>query len=148
MEIAFSSFLLDHAVDDVLDTTDVDLAFQERLHVLVLALHLHEVDAHVLSSFGVFIDSSKNLAEVAHVDTPFMQEVFQTLGIDRDSLLLLQVLDQVRDRLLSDVGRQFCDVLFLSFKLFCSHVQLNILLEDISVKAVFGCLRNESLHLS
>ena len=103
MEITFSSFLLDHAVDDVLDTTDVDLAFQERLHVLVLALHLHEVDAHVLSSFGVFIDSSEDLAEVAHVDTPFMQEVFQTLGIDRDSFLLLQVLDEVRDRLLSDV---------------------------------------------
>lgn len=79
MEVTLATLLLNQAIDHVLGTANEDLTLQQRLHVLVLALHLHEVNAHVLLSFGVFADSGKNFAEVAHVDTPFMQEVFQAL---------------------------------------------------------------------
>ena len=138
MEISFTSLLLDDAVDHVLGRSEENLTLKESLQVLVVALHLHEVNAHVFLSLGMIVESSEHLTEISHVDTSLMEEVSQGLGINRDSFLLFQVIDHVRDRLVGDKSGQALDIILFGFDLSCGHIELAALLVDIGVEAVLG----------
>ena len=68
----------------------------------VLSLHLEQMHVHVLLRLWNGIESGKHLAEVAHVDASLVKEVFEALGINRDTFLLFQILDTVWNSLLDN----------------------------------------------
>jgi len=72
MEITFPTFLLNHAIDDMLSTAQENLSLQQSLNVPIFALHLQKMYAHVLGSFGMFIEKRNNFTEITHINTPFM----------------------------------------------------------------------------
>ena len=143
MEIALTPLLLDDPVDDVLGAAQQYLTLQQNLQVAELTEHLKHVNAHiVLLHLWLLREHSEHFSKVPHVDTPFVEKVFQALRVDRDALLLLEILDQVRDGLIIDERSQVLNILFLFGKLFSCHVQMSVLLEDIGIESVFGRFGN------
>ena len=128
VKVTLSFLFFNNAVDYVLSTAQEDLALEQILDMLVVAHHLQKLDAHVFLGSRRLVHGSQNGAEVAHVNTSFVQEVFKALRVDRDSLLLLQILHQARDRLLGDVLCQVLHVLLLLLEFVSGHVELDVFL--------------------
>ena len=112
-----------------------------------LAEHLQHVNTHVsFLRLRLLSEHSECFSQVSHVDTPFVEEVFQALRVDRDAFLLLQILNQVRNGFIIDERSQALNILLFFGKLFSRHVQMSVLLEDIDIERVFGRLGNQSLN--
>ncbi len=79
MQIAVASLLLDDSVDNMLDTSKVDLSLQKRLDVRVFTHHLKQVNAHALLLLREICENCEHFAKVTHIDTALMEQVFERL---------------------------------------------------------------------
>ena len=73
-------------------------------------------------------------AKIPHVDATLMEEFSQALRVNRDTFLLLQLINHVRNGFLIDVSCKLFNVVLLLFQFSFSHVQLGVLLENVRVK--------------
>ena len=122
MQVTFAFLLLNDSVDNVLGASKEDLPLKKHLDVLVLAHHLEQVDWHVLLLLWEVVQGSVHLAQIAHIDTSLVEQIFQWLRVDRHILLLFQVLDKIWDSFFCNESAKILDILLLSLKFGSSHV--------------------------
>ncbi len=79
MQIAVASLLLDDSVDNMLDTSKVNLSLQKSLDMRVITHHLKQVDAHVLLLLGEICKNCEHFAKITHIDTALMEQVLNRL---------------------------------------------------------------------
>ena len=92
VKVTLTLLFFNNAVNYVLGTAQEDLALEQILDMLVVTHHLQKLNGHVFLGNRGLVHGGQNSAEVTHVNTSFVHEVLKALRVDRDSLLLLQVL--------------------------------------------------------
>ena len=89
---------------------------------------------HVLRGLWMLVKLAVDFAKIPHVDATLMEEFGQALRVNRDTFLLLELIDHVRNGFFIDVSCKLLDVVFFLFQFSLSHVQLSILFEDVRVE--------------
>ena len=119
INVAISAFFFDNSVEHVFGTPQNYLSFDHLPQMFEVALHLKSCDALVfgVSSIGFFLDlleSLENLAQIAHIDSSFVEKELEGLRVGRHTLKLLQVLHQTFDGVFfEELGYVFKEILLL-----------------------------------